>query len=450
MKIGLIAMSGVRVADTELMKFGLTLPGFVERSQVIASLPSLSLLTLAALTPPDVEVDYREIPDLQAEGELPGDYDLVAISSYTAQIDDAYRVADHYHERGVPVVMGGLHVSVLPAEARAHHATTVAGEGELSWPRVVEDFRRGRLQAEYAPPPGRSFDLAEAPLPRYELLDPARYNRLTVTTSRGCPHRCEFCASSILLTPHYRVKPVEKVIAEVRRIKELWPDPFIEFADDNSFVDRAHSRRLLSALRDEGVRWFTEADISIAQDPELLDLMSDSGCRQVLIGLESPGAEGLDGLELRSNWKLRRQPGYEAAIRAIQSKGITVNGCFVLGLDGHTEQVFDAVYDFVERVGLYEVQITVLTPFPGTPLYQRLAREKRLLREGAWERCTLFDVNFVPTGMAPERLRAGLIDLARRLYDRAFIEERRKRFFRELRRARRKPVHEEGGPPHEA
>ena len=146
MKLGLIAMSGVRAANPDLTEIGLTLPGFVERSQVIASLPSLSLLTLAALTPPDIEVEYREIKDLRETPELPRDYDLVAIASYSAQILDAYHVAEVYRARGVPVVMGGLHVSVRPDEARAHGAVAVVGEGEVSWPRVIEDFRRGRLQ----------------------------------------------------------------------------------------------------------------------------------------------------------------------------------------------------------------------------------------------------------------------------------------------------------------
>ena len=221
MKLGLVAMSGVRAANPELTAIGLTLPGFVERSKVIASLPSLSLLTLAALTPPDVEVEYREIVDLRAEPELPRDWDLVAISTYSGQVLDAYRLADACRERGVPVVMGGLHVTARPGEARAHGATAVVGEGEVSWPRVIEDFRRGGLRDEYRPAEGEWFDLADAPMPRYELLDVSRYNRLTVQTSRGCPHRCDFCASSILLTPKYRVKPVEMVIAEVRRIREL-------------------------------------------------------------------------------------------------------------------------------------------------------------------------------------------------------------------------------------
>ena len=134
MKVGLIAMSGVRVVNAELNRVGVTLPGFVERSKVIASLPSLSLLTLAALTPPDIEVEYREIAELRDPSSLPNDFDLVAISSFTAQANESYRVADHYVARGVPVVMGGLHTTVMPDEARAHGATAVVGEGELTWP----------------------------------------------------------------------------------------------------------------------------------------------------------------------------------------------------------------------------------------------------------------------------------------------------------------------------
>ena len=335
--------------------------------------------------------------------------------------------------------MGGLHVTALPDEARERGIIPAVGEGELTWPQVVDDLRRGRLQPEYRPAAGEYFDLANAPMPRYELLDVTRYNRLTVQTSRGCPHRCEFCASSVLLTPHYRVKPVDKVLAEIHRIKALWPEPFIEFADDNSFVDRAHYKALLRALKTERIRWFTEADVSIADDPELLGLMRESGCRQVLIGLESPVSAGLAGLETRSDWKRRRQPDYEGAVRAIQSHGITVNGCFILGLEGQDESIFDAVYDFVDRTGLYDVQITVLTAFPGTPLLARLRREGRLLEDGAWAKCTLFDVNHSPAGMSPARLRAGLVDLARRLYDGEFTEARRRRFFEQLGRAGARP-----------
>ena len=173
--------------------------------------------------------------------------------------------------------------------------------------------------------------------------------------------------------------------------------------------------------------------------------MRETGCRQVLIGLESPGPAGLDGLELRRNWKLERLPEYESAIRAIQSRGITVNGCFVLGLDGHTGEIFDQVYDFVERSGLYEVQITVLTPFPGTPVYDRLKREGRLLVEDDWDRCTLFDVNFVPQGMSPEQLEEGFLQLSQRLYSQEAVDRRRDRFFRSLRRDVAPALAKEGG-----
>ena len=436
MKIGLIALSGVRAANPKLTEVGLTLPGFVERSRVIASLPSLSLLTLAALTPPDVELEYHEVRDLGEDPPADG-FDLVALASYSAQILEAYRIADRFRARGVPVVMGGLHVSMLPGEALAHADAVVVGEGERSWPRVVENFRRGALRREYRPDPGDWYDLAESPVPRYDLLDLARYNRLTVQTSRGCPHRCDFCASSILITPKYRVKPVERVLDEIHAIRDRWPHPFIEFADDNSFIVRTHAKELLRSLRAEHVKWFTETDVSIADDPELLDLMCESGCRQVLIGLESPEPLGLEGIETRRNWKREQLEHYEPAIRTIQSHGITVNGCFVLGLDGHTSAIFDSVYEFVERTGLYEVQITVMTPFPGTPLHARLRREGRLLEDGAWDRCTLFDVNFVPTGMTPDELQWGLVELGRRLYRTELIEARRVRLFRELRARRR-------------
>ena len=312
MKIGMIAMSGVRAASEELNRAGLTMPGVVERGRVIASMPTLSLLTLAALTPRDIEVEYHEIKDLRAAPALPDDLDLVAIATQSAQVDDAYAVADHYRAMGVPVVMGGIHVSSNPEEALEHATSVVVGEAEGVWREVVDDRRRGALRRVYRAT--REFDLADAPLPRYDLLRSGEYNRLLVQTSRGCPHECKFCASSILLTKKYKTKPVERVIAEVRQIKGMWKRPFLEFADDNSFVNRSQARALMAALKPERVRWFTECDISIANDIELLDAMRDAGCRQVLVGLESPRARGSTASS-GANWKLRQIDRYEAAVQ---------------------------------------------------------------------------------------------------------------------------------------
>jgi radical SAM superfamily enzyme YgiQ (UPF0313 family) len=431
MHIAFVAISGVRSANPDLMEVGLTLPGFVERSQVIASLPSLALLTLAGMTPDDFDISYHEVPDIHALGELPA-CDVAAISSYSAQIRDGYELADRFRAAGVTVILGGLHVTALPEEALEHADAVVTGEGEIGWPEVLHDLPTGRLRRVYAAE-GREFDLADAPMPRFDLLDIERYNRLTVQTQRGCPWRCEFCASSIRLTPRYKVKPVDKVLAEIREIKRLWPHPFIEFADDNSFADRRHSRELLRGLAPERIHWFSECDISIADDPELLDLMRESGCRELLIGLESPTPAGIDGVEQRRNWKRTRFEDYRDDIGRIQAHGIAVNGCFVLGLDGDGPGVFDAVETFVRESGQFDVQITVMTPFPGTPLYERLRREGRLLEEGAWERCSLFDVNFEPRRMTAAELQAGLLSLARRLYTEEERSARQERF-----RARRR------------
>jgi radical SAM superfamily enzyme YgiQ (UPF0313 family) len=433
MRIGLIAMSGVRACDAELMAIGLTLPGFIERSKVVASLPSLGLLTLAGLTPPQHECRYLEVKDIRESAVLPTDFDLVAISSFSAQVGEAYELADRYRNLGVPVVLGGLHVSMLPQEALKHCDAVVVGEGEGSWLKVLRDVERGELRSSYQA--DGQFDLTHAPMPAFELLEIDQYNRLTVQASRGCPLRCDFCASSILIAPTYRQKPLEHVLAEVDRIRELWPRPFIEFADDNAFVNKRYWKRLLPQLAERRIRWFAETDISLYDDSELLSAMRESGCAQVLIGLESPSPNGLRGIELRNDWKLRWWPLYKDAITRIQSYGIRVNGCFVLGLDGHRPEVFDDVYDFVVESELYDVQITVQTPFPGTPLEQRLRREDRLLYDGEWERCTLFDVNYMPKGMSVDELRNGFRHLAKRLYSEDITKWRRENFNRKFLRS---------------
>jgi len=435
MRIGLIAMSGVRVCDEELLRLGLTLPGFVERSKTIASLPSLGLLSLAGMTPPEHTCRYLEIEDIRKLESLPGDFDLVAISSFSAQIAEAYELADRYRARQVPVVLGGLHVTAVPEEAARHADAVVVGEGESVWLEVLADAEAGRLGPVYRAD-GR-FDLADAPLPAFHMLELEKYNRLTVQASRGCPRHCEFCASSVLLTSGYKQKPADRVLAEIDSICGMWRRPFLELADDNAFANKRYWEPLLCELRNRHVRWFAETDLSLYENDELLNLMRESGCAEVLVGLESPVEAGLAGIELKADWKRRQWPHYKEAVRRIQSHGIRVNGCFVLGLDGHTSRVFDQVYRFVEQSELFDVQITLQTPFPGTPLYERLKRQDRLLEDAAWERCTLFDVNYRPEGMTVEELRDGFRQLAVRLYCDDFTKWRRENFNRKYLRPTR-------------
>ncbi|TET18703.1 MAG: B12-binding domain-containing radical SAM protein [Candidatus Cloacimonadota bacterium] len=435
--MGLIAMSGIRVVDQELLRLGLTLPGFVERSKVIASLPSLGLLTLAGMTPEKHTVSYLEIPDAKDVDTLPDGFDLVGISSYCAQINEAYEIAKRYKDAGVPVVMGGPHVSSLPDEAVEFCNAAVVGEGELTWLDVLSDCEKGVLQPHYGSLDD-SFDLKEAPMPAFELLEVSKYNRLTVQTSRGCPHRCEFCASSPLLTKRYSQKPVKKVLKEIDKIMRLWDGHFIEFVDDNAIIDRNYWRELLTGLKNKRIRWFVETDISVSEDESLLRLMHDSGCAQVLIGLESPVKAGLNGVELKNDWKLRRLPQYKNAINVIQSNGIRVTGCFVMGLDGQDSSIFNEVIEFVKETEMFDVQITIMTPFPGTPLYTRLRKEKRLLAEEDWRTCTLFDVNYKPSNMSVEELREGFKQMGVELYSDEFTKWRKTKFNEYLRKAVRK------------
>ncbi len=432
MKIALIAMSGIRVCDTKLLELGLTLPGFVERSKTIASLPSLGLLTLAGMTPAKHDLEYIEVPDLNQLDALPRQFDLVAISSYSAQIDEAYELAHRFRLAGVPTVIGGPHVTALPEEASRHCDAVVVGEGEPCWLDLLSDAERGSLRQFYGRA-GGDYDLAESPMPAFHLLDISRYNRLTVQTSRGCPHHCEFCASSVMLTEKYKQKPVSKVVQEIDRIRSIWSHPFIEFADDNSLVNRSYWRELLGNMRGKGLRWFAETDLSIAEDEPLLDLMRETGCAQVLIGLESPVETGLNGIELRNNWKYRKFSRYKEAIRTIQSHGITVNGCFVIGLDGHLPDIFRQIPEFVKETGLYEVQVTILTPFPGTPLYTRFEKEDRLIEPRNWKKCTLFDLNFKPANMSADELQDRFKDLVVELYSDEFTNWRRRTYRNSLR-----------------
>jgi radical SAM superfamily enzyme YgiQ (UPF0313 family) len=441
-RVLLIAMSGVRVKDKELLKLGMTLPGFVERSEVIASLPSLSLLTLAAHCPQHWHPTYIEIDQLNLEKasiDIVNNYDLVAITTFTARAYDAYALADQLRNQGVCVVLGGLHVSALPQEASAHADVIVVGQGETMWQELLRDFENNELKPCYGPHPLHKdrFRLEDSKTPRYDLIDFTQYNRVTLQTSRGCPHHCTFCAASRTISS-YQLKPIDKVRTELETIFSYWSRPFIELADDNTFVNKAWSKELLKLFCQYPMKWFTETDISVADDPERLELLALSNCAQVLIGFESAIPNSLVGIDAH-DWKRRQFDKYLQKIEIIQSYGISVNGCFILGLDSDDKSIFETTKQYVVASALSEVQITILTPFPGTDLYRQLHQSGRLLQEKFWDQCTLFDVTYVPKQMSPKELKDGFHGLMKDIYADEAVRVR-KSHFRECRKERKRTV----------
>jgi radical SAM superfamily enzyme YgiQ (UPF0313 family) len=430
----LVAMSGVRVYNQELLALGLTLPGFVERSKVIASLPSLGLLTIAAHTPPNWDVSYEDVDELTddfIETLIHDRPDVVAVSSLTARIRESYKLSDRLREAGITTVVGGLHATALPRECAEHFDAVVQGDGETHWPQLLQDFETGKLRSIYTS--GTMHKLEDARIPRYDLLDFDHYNRITIQTTRGCPLDCAFCAASRLLGP-YRRKPMEQVERELQSILDQWPRPFIELADDNTFVNKTWSKQLLHLFKRYPLKWFTETDVSIADDPDLLDLLAESNCAQVLIGFESATPESLVGID-RNDWKRKRYDQYLDAIDTIQSRGISVNGCFVLGFDADTPDTFEQTRDFILASGLTETQITILTPFPGTRLYGDLKQQNRLLKDAPWEQCTLFDLTFQPANFSVHEFNEAFAQLMHDVYAPSVVAERR-RHFRDLRKNR--------------
>ena len=433
MRIGLIAMSGVRVVNPKLVELGVTLPQFVNRGEVIAQLPSLALLVLAAVTPDDTEVEYIEVADVKAQEPLDTSFDLVALTSYTAMAYEMYELADRYRAAGVPVVIGGLHASFAAEEAKEHADAVCVGEGETLWPRDRRGLHARAAGAALKPfyresAPG-TYDLANSPMPRFELLLGRRYNRITVQTVRGCPLDCEFCGASKLYGPKYRRKPLEK------RGRRNQAD---QGALGRQCVLRA-GRRQLVRESDLGARipdrHSGPRSALVHRDRHLhrrrrraaCACWRSSGCRQILIGLESINPSSLDGID-RANWKLKRLTQYEDAINKIQSYGVTVNGCFIVGNDGDDPGVFEGLRDFIERSELLEAQVTILTPFPGTPLLRRLRAEGRLLYDRFWDKCTLFDLVFQPKQMTPDELIDGHAWLMSQIYNQEQYTRRKRHY----------------------
>jgi radical SAM superfamily enzyme YgiQ (UPF0313 family) len=358
-------------------------------------LPNLALLTLAGLVDDTFDLEYHD--ENVNKIELGDNCQIAAITSMTCQANRAYRLAAIYRKKGIHVVLGGMHPTVLPDEAMQHADTVIAGEAEELWPTFLNDYRAGRPKKLYRSSTQSPYNLEKAPVPRYDLIRPQDYRAMPVQVGRGCPLGCEFCSVEVVHGRRYRHKCVEQVLTDINEIKRVWPTrrPRIFFTDDNLHLHREITSQLLEELIPLKINWMAQMDISVGLDQELLALMAKSGCSQLLIGFESLDRANLESIQPQGV-KPKHLTEYGKLINKIQSFGIRVLGMFIIGLDQDRQDVFQQLRDFIFVNNLHDAQITIQTPLPGTRLYSRMQKEGRLLEPDNWQRCNFFYVNFHP------------------------------------------------------
>jgi len=358
----------------------------------------LTLTTLAALVPdaPDIEMKLVD----GSVDRIPLDYpaDLVGISVITGCAPAAYHLARHYRKRGIPVVLGGVHVSVLPGEAAAHADSIVVGRGETAWPRLIADFRRGRMKRVYREHALAGGALVDVPPPRRDLQRNGGYMMPnSVQATRGCRRACDFCTVPAVW-PQYLKRPVADVVRDIRAIRGR----IIAFNDVSLVDDAEYARELFTAMLPLRKKWGGLVTADCLQDTGLLDLMVASGCVYLLVGFESGDQATLRSIRKNFNHALR----YKDFVAMLQRRGITIQGCFVFGFDHDDSSVFASTVDLVQELGIDIPRYSLYTPYPGTPLFQRLMDERRIISFN-WNDYDTMHVVIQPAQMTPDELFRG-------------------------------------------
>jgi radical SAM superfamily enzyme YgiQ (UPF0313 family) len=365
--------------------------------------------TIAGLTPPDVEIRFYDDRMEQIPFDEPTDLVALSVETYTAR--RAYQIASEYRRRGIPVVMGGFHPTLCPDEVSRYAEATVVGEAEQIWPRLIDDFRHGKLEPVYrsaARPSLRGLR------PDRRIFRGKRYLPIgLVEAGRGCHFRCEFCAVQSVFRNTQTRRPLDEVIAEVRSIRDSRRMFF--FVDDNITSNLSEAKEFFRALAPLGIRWVSQSSINAAHDEEFLDLLAHSGCQGVLIGFESLNPVALSAMNKSFN---TMRGGYEAALANLRRFGLRLYATFIFGYDADTAESFTHATEFAKAHRFYIAAFNHLTPFPGTPLYARLASDNRLLYDPWWldARYRYNMVPFQPASMTPEELQRHCLDARRSFY----------------------------------
>ncbi len=379
------------------VKIELIVPAVDENARI----PNLTLPILASLSPTDVEISFTD--DLLTPIDLGKDLkdvDLVGITVLSKTALRAYDIADAYRRRGVPVVLGGIHPTALPEEAKEHADSVALGEAEEVWPHLIEDARTRNLKPFYRQE--GYTELSKMPMPRRDILPRKGYFPVDVVqVSRGCPFRCEFCSVQNFFGETYRFRPVSDVVDEVRRL----PHRLMTFNDDNIIGNPSYSRELLKALIPLKKKWFSQASLTGLKRVENVELLAKSGCTGLLIGFESLSKPNL----IRSQ-KYQNDPAeYREIIHTLHRFGIAVCGSFIFGFDEDDPSVFAETVSFAVQTKLFSAIFMILTPYPGTAFYHRVKKEGRLVQDQWWllEKPEDSAPYFLPMKMGTEALREG-------------------------------------------
>jgi radical SAM superfamily enzyme YgiQ (UPF0313 family) len=399
----------------------------------------LHLATVAALTPEEFEVeiwDEGARGEIDDQTELGKQYDLVGVTGYIAHIPRAIELAHVFHRRGLPVVIGGPGVSGAPEQCRGIFDVIFLGEAELTWPRFLNEWKRGAHRKEYRQV--ERPDLTSSPAPRWDSItaDVAKYRLAGVQTTRGCPYDCEFCDVIHLFGRQPRHKPVERVIEEIKRLAALGVRR-VFMCDDDFIADRRYTKELLRALIpvnnaiDPPITYSTQLTIDLAKDEELMELMADCNFTQALIGIETPRAAGLEESHKIQNLRV----DLVEACKKVQSYGIAVKSSLIVGFDSDDTAIFDEQIQFVEDANIAITTVNTMKAYPGTPLWVRLQRENRVVDvTEIYSDAPKVVSNIIPKGMTRVEMLEGWLRLVRHVRSWPSFARRAKSFISGIQR----------------
>jgi radical SAM superfamily enzyme YgiQ (UPF0313 family) len=381
----------------------------------------LSLGIIASLTPADWKV---KIIDENFRDFRFYDADLVGLTAFSSTVARAYEIAAMYREKKIPVIMGGIHVSMCPDEALQHADSVVIGEAESVWRTVIEDFNNNNLQRVYK---GTLTDLISSPHPRRELFHPG-YIFASIQTSRGCPMNCDFCSVTAFNGSHYRYRPIPEVMEEMKEI----PQKNIFILDDNIVGNNTKAQEraieLFKAMIDAKVDkdWIGQASLNVADNEDVLKYAAQSGCRMLFIGIESELEEQLVGANKKLNAKMG-SASYDRVFRKLHKYGIAVIAGFIFGWVDDTKQSIDNRMRFTRACGADSIQATMLTPLPGTRLFERFQKENRLVLNNFpadWKHYGYESLTFRPDTMGREEMEDYIFKAIDKVYEPSFLKRR--------------------------